>query len=419
MTAPPLSQNLLFALFNQLQNGVFVLRETRIVYANDMLTQILGYEDGALLGTSFLNYVHEDDKETLKERNRERFQGEPVETNYSFKAVTRQGETLVLKVRVDVVTDAGERFIVGSVLDVTKESKTMIELARSQSDISSILSNMPDVFYRTDMEGTITVMSPSCFDVIGYKPEEMIGRPLADFYFEPVERRKIVEAIVAGNGCARSVESHLRHKDGSSIWVSTNAYIRFSEDLRPEFIEGIARDVTERKALEEKLAKLAKYDSLTGLLNRRSFIEHYDSLADLAKRHGRPLSVAMMDLDHFKSINDRHGHHVGDQALVFFAGLCLKTFRHTDIVGRIGGEEFAVALPETEIAGAKEMINRLRDQLRKSPVKYDGGEFNLTFSGGLVMLSGQDANSDTTLKRADNLLYQAKEGGRDLVVSDT
>jgi diguanylate cyclase (GGDEF)-like protein/PAS domain S-box-containing protein len=419
MTAQPLSQNLLLALFNELQNGVFVLRDTHIVYANDMLTQILGYEEGALLGTSFLNYVHEDDKEALRERNRERLHGEPVETSYSFKAVTRQGENLLLKVRVGIAIDAGEKFIIGSVLDVTKESRTMIELARSQSDISSILANMPDVFYRTDMEGIITVMSPSCFDVIGYKPEEMIGQPLASFYYEPVERKRIVEAIIAGNGCARSVESHLRRKDGSPIWVSTNAYIRLGDDLRPECIEGIARDITDRKALEEKLAKLAKYDSLTNLLNRRSFIESYDNLVNLAKRHDRPLSVAMMDLDHFKSINDNHGHHVGDLALSYFAGLCLKTFRHTDIIGRIGGEEFAVALPETDIAGAKEMINRLRDQIKKNPVKYDGGEFHLSFSGGLVRLSRQDADSDATLIRADNLLYQAKEGGRDRVVSDT
>lgn len=164
-----------------------------------------------------------------------------------------------------------------------------------------------------------------------------------------------------------------------------------------------------------KLEKLAETDDLTGLYCRRRFMELAKSEVQRAGRYGTALSLIMLDLDNFKSINDRYGHHAGDVALTALAASLNNTKRANDIIGRLGGEEFAILLPETDLDHAKTAAERVRAGIAAMALSDAGSVFNMTASIGLVQL--HDENLDGLLNRADQLLYQAKADGRNRVIS--
>lgn len=177
-------------------------------------------------------------------------------------------------------------------------------------------------------------------------------------------------------------------------------------------------DITERKAFEKRLIEMATLDELTGLVNRREFftLGHHEERR--AAREGHVLSVMMVDADYFKKINDTYGHAVGDDVLRDLAENCRKIFRKTDIVGRYGGEEFAVILPGAEEEMAKIIAERLRKSIEESAVNTEKGDVNYTVSIGIASAQGQDVKIEELLDRADRALYMAKAQGRNRAIFD-
>jgi diguanylate cyclase (GGDEF)-like protein len=170
--------------------------------------------------------------------------------------------------------------------------------------------------------------------------------------------------------------------------------------------------------LEEKnreLQELAYYDPLTGLPNRRFFFEHASLIFEEVKRYEKPLSLLVMDMDHFKKINDTYGHDVGDLVLKTFAGLLRGIVRHSDICARFGGEEFVVLLPNTDLEGAKVLAERIRATAAKNPVEHGSIVIVFTVSIGVSQYRKGMQSIDELIKEADIALYRAKEGGRNRV----
>jgi diguanylate cyclase (GGDEF)-like protein len=165
---------------------------------------------------------------------------------------------------------------------------------------------------------------------------------------------------------------------------------------------------------ERKMALLATIDSLTGLLNRRAFFERTDSVRQLARRMRRPVTLMMLDIDHFKQLNDRFGHACGDEALCVFAEIAQGTLRDHDIMGRLGGEEFALVLPGTDMNGAMQAAERLRLAVEAGVVQCDGAPFSMTVSIGVVLVDPNE-HINAALARADRALYTAKSAGRNRV----
>lgn len=172
------------------------------------------------------------------------------------------------------------------------------------------------------------------------------------------------------------------------------------------------RDVTERKRGEAALRELACRDPLTGELNRGHFMERAAEEQKRAKRHKKPLGVLMLDLDYFKSINDRFGHAAGDKVLETVCKRWRSVLRNADLLGRLGGEEFAILLPDSDWDATLLVAERLRSSIADQPV-YDGvTEIFCTVSGGVTLLSPTDASIEDALYRADIALYRAKNQGR-------
>jgi len=179
----------------------------------------------------------------------------------------------------------------------------------------------------------------------------------------------------------------------------------------------VAMDPLERSFYAELLDQTIR-DPLTGLNNRRSTLEELQRRFDLSQRHNRPLAVVMCDLDHFKLINDSLGHGAGDLVLEEFGKRVKHSMRTSDLAGRIGGEEFLLILPETDLEGALLLADRLRVATGESPFEVSKDNLRVTCSLGVAQRTAEDRNGGVLLARADGALYAAKRGGRDRVVTD-
>ena len=225
------------------------------------------------------------------------------------------------------------------------------------------------------------------------------------------EKRLIneMEAHLAGSLPLFEADVRMRRKGGGYVWTNMRGRVtkRDSRD-KPLRVTGMLIDISRRKELEAELERLATTDELTGLFNRRYGIDAVKNEIARAQRSGRPLALILLDIDHFKGVNDRFGHDVGDKVLADLARLLRERLRRTDTAARWGGEEFAVILPETDCAGGRRFAGELL--ARMDEIKTPDGK-GISGSFGVVDYRGDESASEL-VKRADRLMYRAKQAGR-------
>ena len=201
---------------------------------------------------------------------------------------------------------------------------------------------------------------------------------------------------------------------GVSLLVSAGAGVRYLRRGREHRAE-IARVNAELIALNDELRMQARFDSLTGCRNRRYFLEEVGSELKRSARFAFPCSLAVLDIDHFKAVNDQHGHAAGDVLLKHFAQTVSRCLRASDSLGRLGGEEFALLMPQTALDGALELAERVRAAVESSSVRCGQGEVGCTVSIGVEQWRGDDDSVENLIVRADHAMYLAKHGGRNRV----
>ncbi|SJZ33839.1 PAS domain S-box-containing protein/diguanylate cyclase (GGDEF) domain-containing protein [Trichlorobacter thiogenes] len=263
----------------------------------------------------------------------------------------------------------------------------------------------------------------------GMPAEKVIGQPVCDLFPALCDNSfiRIVKSVFAfGNYASYSQKLHkylfpMKNPHGSSaVFPRMQQNCTFGP-IRNDNKEIIAvyisvQDVTDFVMYEHKLIQMAKIDGLTGIYNRRYLDSRLTEEIERSRRHGNPLSILLLDIDHFKKINDTHGHLCGDYALRKISELLQELVRTSDILGRYGGEEFLCILPETSHEQAVVLAERCREQIATKPLACEDHQARITISIG-VTGQHRDDTLDSIKKRADDALYQAKREGRNRVCS--
>jgi diguanylate cyclase (GGDEF)-like protein len=238
-----------------------------------------------------------------------------------------------------------------------------------------------------------------------------IGQRAPTYYVSPTDGEVIARKI-RENGLVEDQELLLRRPDGTQFWALLSGV---SMEFEGECCELISfNDISRRKAREEDLILQATTDPLTGAVNRRYFVDVGERELRRARRFRHAVCMVTIDLDHFKLVNDTYGHGVGDVVLQNTVEAVAGVLRDTDILARLGGEEFAVLLPETSITGAMAMAERLRLAIAQTEQGVPGLDL-VTASLGVAQLTGGSENLHSLLERADRALYRAKHNGRNRV----
>ncbi len=287
------------------------------------------------------------------------------------------------------------------------------DLALSEQRYRSLFEESKDAIVSTDRKGHFQMINPAGKELFGLTGSDLTSLNFQDLYIDQTMGKKFSTAI-RKKGYINDLGVQLRGKSGRIMDCLMTVTSKLSNDKTIIGYEGIIRDVTPFKKMEDELRRLATIDSLTNIYNRRYFLELSQKEMNRCKRYKHPLSIIMMDIDHFKKINDTFGHSAGDQVLCEFSDVCLKELREGDIMGRVGGEEFAAVIVESKIETAVVVAERIRKAVSDYTVIFDKKDIQVTVSIGMTeLLATDDMNS--ILERVDKALYQAKENGRNQV----
>lgn len=299
-----------------------------------------------------------------------------------------------------------------------KEATAQKALRAKDEDYRLIVEGTTDLVVKMDTQGRYTYVNPAFCELYGAAPAELLGRHVLSIGGED-------DQDAAGIHLAEVLNPpyFARYRQRSNTAKGLRDIEWLARPLRgdgdsPHGIVSIGRDISQHVETMNKLELLAHRDGLTDLPNRMHFMATGDAEVLAARRHGYPLSVMMLDLDHFKSINDTHGHHAGDQVLRTLSGILHAGNRIQDVAGRLGGEEFAVLLPHANLHNALSIAERVRIAISETGTVTDKGEtIRFTASIGVAELRDGIDDFERLLQLADEGMYEAKRAGRNRVCS--
>lgn len=415
------SEEKLNSILDNMKARVYIKdADYRYTYGNEELCRILK--------TDRINLIGKDDFELF-----------PLETAIGFRATDEDVFKTAQKVaRLETSVDPGtreERFywsvkvplmdaegkvhsLLGISSDVTDEKRLEQALRRNERKLTTILDNIKAHVYIKDINYVYTYVNADMCSYLGMSPEDVIGKTDAEVFGVKAAKRFHMsdQQVFDYKENCTSIEKS-KHFNTRETCYFLSVKVPLVNDLgNPYALLGISTDVSEQKRLEKELREMASTDVLTGVNNRRYFLEIFERELMRAQRYRHDLSLIMLDVDHFKSINDEYGHAVGDDALKAMTRICQETMRTTDFLGRLGGEEFAIILPETDNNGAWQIAQRIRQNTEDFVLNISDREtINMTASFGVTAMQMNDESAEEMLKRADVALYEAKAKGRNRV----
>jgi diguanylate cyclase (GGDEF)-like protein/PAS domain S-box-containing protein len=308
-----------------------------------------------------------------------------------------------------------ESCLIAVLSDVTDQVEQENRLRQTESWFAALMSGVNEfaMFY-LDAEGRIISWNESGLLQTGYTKQDVLGHTMHLLY-DPTESRpgRAAEQVDA----ARREGWHLDEgwclrKDGSRFWCQILAAARQDLDGPASGFSVVLRDSTQRHVTSDELRRMITTDHLTGAINRAHFQELVEREIRRWKRYKHPVSLVILDIDHFKNVNDTFGHKMGDLVLQHVVATGRLTLRTGDVLARIGGEEFAVLLPNTDLTSAVEAAERLRQAIAQTPFLSDGQAVGITISLGCAVIVD---TLDDLFETADKALYQAKWRGRNRV----
>lgn len=408
-------------LLQMLPAAVLITQDGAIRFANAASMELLeAPSTESLIGRLSGDFVHPMDQVRSSNRIQQvavpEQAGRPNKSS-EFRIRTARGNLRMVLISSVAMEWEGAPAVLMCGLDMTHQSEIEAQLRESEQNFRRLFDSLQDVYYRTNAQGVVQHVGPGVRRVLGYEPHEIEGRTAESYYPQSTDRDAFKAAILA-DGEVSDFPGQMVRRDGRVIDISISSHALYDHAGNFAGVEGIYRDVTQRKNLERELQRLATTDMLTGIANRRAFLETAESAYAHSCHSGEPLTLLMLDLDHFKAINDRYGHLEGDRALVAFAQAVKSQLRASDTVGRLGGEEFGVLLPLTTLAEGLEAAARILHSVRALELTDDTGQaYRITTSLGVGAFRQSDRSLRDMLDRADQALYLAKRRGRDQIAS--
>lgn len=389
----------------------------RFTEVNRALCEMIGADREALVGIAVLEHVAPADRPSSLAAFRELMTGGRPTHNAETRLQRADGREIWCQVRASLVRDAGGEplhFIV-QVEDVSARLRAAEALAEAEERFRLAFEGAPIGIALADLDGRFLRVNDALCEITGYTESELLAANVdllghsdaADAEEEHVDR------LMRGEVRSYRLERRIVHATGRSVWVSLSVSLVRDSSGVPRYCIKQLEDISDRKRFEGQLAYLADHDALTGLYNRRAFQRELDARTGSEARTGG--AVVVIDLDHFKDINDTLGHAAGDEVIVRVARLLAKRLRKTDVLGRLGGDEFATLLTGVEREEVESVIAELLRVVREqSVVVEDGHPIGLTASAGVALFDADSQLSgEELLVSADIAMYDAKEAGRD------
>lgn len=305
---------------------------------------------------------------------------------------------------------------VAVISDVTAAAKREQLVRTNEARLHAVFDGVKEYAICTvDANGIITSRNRAAERLEGYRSDEILGTSAEVLLPTAGSGRDSLALLLeaARENGSHEFEAWRVRKDGSRFWA--NSVISVLLDKSRDTAIGFSiftRDLTQRKRSEDQLLVMAATDPLTGAYNRRAFFDAAVRAEQRWRDHGAMATILMLDLDHFKLVNDTYGHDTGDEALRHFVAIVHGEVRSTDIIGRHGGEEFLVLLADTDELTAMRIADRIRERLATTPMAFDKQALTLSVSIGVAQLGIAAHDMASLIRAADGALYQAKEGGR-------
>jgi diguanylate cyclase (GGDEF)-like protein/PAS domain S-box-containing protein len=353
------------------------------------------------------------DQETIQSARDRAVRGGAASFQVGYRIKDRRGIVRQLQEEVRLLRTGTESFsAVGVVTDQTVQHRALTELRASREEYRALFEHVPIGIYRLSAERQFVMANPALMLMLGFDAGEepqALEQCLAE-----LDRTSFFEHLQC-DGAVHGWESTWRRKDGTGIVVRENVKAVHGPDGMLQCFEGTVEDITERRRAAERIEWQATHDSLTGLPNRTFFLEALQGALTTARKSGHPLGVLFVDLDKFKQINDLLGHGIGDKLLPIIAQRLRSVVRTSDMVARMGGDEFTLLLPDLkDTLVARRLALSLRNAIAK-PIEIDGRKFEIAASIGAVLYPRDGDDAETLLRHADIAMYRAKAlGGNEI-----
>jgi len=395
--------------------GVIIHRNFKPLYVNQAFAELFGYKDTKeIMALPLLRgLVPNDVWPRLESEYDEMMRGVKQSTIGRSRGVRKDGHEIWVAVTLRVVDWQGSPAVMLTAFDITRQVDIEHDLLNSEQKLRAVLEILPyPIYVARRSDGQILFVNRKSCLLFQQSAAQFLRKKSTDLYVD-VKDDENLNGLLDKVSDLRDVEVRMKSAQGR-VFTAEMAAIVLDYGNAPAVLVAL-NDISQRKEMEAELFRQASTDSLTGISNRRYFENQAEQEVRRARRFARDMTVMMIDIDHFKAINDTHGHAIGDAVIQGVVKRALESLRQSDSIGRIGGEEFAVLLPETSLAAAYDVADRLRIHMQEKPIIAGHTAITCTVSIGVGQLSAQDGGIEDLLHRADIALYAAKKGGRNRV----
>ena len=286
-------------------------------------------------------------------------------------------------------------------------------LLQSEVWLRRMIDGVPAMITYLDNEERYLFCNRPYLQMLGKRPDDVLGRTLCEVLGDELHARLQPHLDEVRAGRTARYERQQQHPDGSASDLAVTFLPHFDEGGGVEGFFSLTLDITQLKALERKLAHMAQHDPLTGLPNRALYDDRLAQAVERNRRNRQPFALMCLDVDHFKAVNDTHGHAAGDLLLRRFAGRLRECVRAVDTVARLGGDEFALIIEGPITRAHAALVGEKVVAAMRPPFELDGVVVHVTTSVGIAVAEEPQAGADALARAADTALYQVKAAGRD------